>query len=77
MRFLNVGFLAGMLFVANIANCQPNLVLLVSQSGDYIGGGQTHITTNPADFSVNSDIWGLGLMPSVFISGLTDPETQL
>ena len=61
MRFLNVGFAAGMLFVANIANCQSNLVLLVSQSGDYIGQGQTYVTTNPADFSVSSDVWGLDI----------------
>src|ERR1017187_1571531 len=61
MRLLNVGFVAGMLFVANVANCQSNLVLLVSQSGDYIGQGQTYVTTNPADFSVSSDVWGLDI----------------
>jgi parallel beta-helix repeat protein len=59
MRFLNVGFVAGMLFAANIANGQSNLVLLVSQSGDYIGQGQTYVTTNLSDFSVDTDVWGL------------------
>jgi hypothetical protein len=59
MRFLNVGFVAGMLFVANVANCQSNLVLLVSQSGDWVGQGQTYVTTNPADFSISYDVWGL------------------
>jgi hypothetical protein len=61
MRFLNVGFVAGMLFIANVANCQSNLVLLISQSGDYIGQGQTYVTTNPVDFSVSSDVWGLDI----------------
>ena len=44
MRFLNAGFVAGMLFVANVASGQSNLVLLISQSGDYIGQGQTYVT---------------------------------
>ena len=61
MRLLNVGFVAGMLFVANVANCQSNLVLLISQSGDWVGQGQTYVTTAPADFSVSSDVWGLDI----------------
>jgi hypothetical protein len=61
MRLLNAGFAAGMLFVAQVANCQSNLVLLVSQSGDYIGQGQTYVTTNPSDFSVSSDYWGVDI----------------
>lgn len=34
------------------ALAQSNLVLLVSQPGDYIGGGQNYVSTNPADLSV-------------------------
>ena len=30
---------------------QSNLVLFISQPGDYIGQGQTYVTTNTADFS--------------------------
>src|ERR1017187_7491214 len=52
MRLLNVGFVAGMLFVANVANCQSNLVLFISSPGDYIGQGQTYVTENLSDFSV-------------------------
>jgi hypothetical protein len=33
MRLLSVGFVAGMLFIANVASGQSNLVLPVSQSG--------------------------------------------
>lgn len=35
-----------------LAKGQSNLVLLVSQPGDYIGQGQTYVTTNSANFSV-------------------------
>jgi parallel beta-helix repeat protein len=34
-----------------VAQAQSNLVLLVSQPGDYIGLGTSHITANPAEFT--------------------------
>jgi parallel beta-helix repeat protein len=34
------------------ASAQTNLALLVSLSGDYIGGGQTYATTNQADIGI-------------------------
>jgi hypothetical protein len=53
-RFLTFGFIAGILLVAKVADCQSNLVLLISQPGDYIGQGQIYLTTNLADFSITS-----------------------
>jgi parallel beta-helix repeat protein len=53
MRFLTFGFVAGMFFVARVANCQSNLVLFISSPGDYIGQGQTYVTEDPAAFSVS------------------------
>lgn len=38
---------------------QSNLVLLVSQPGDYIGAGQTYLTANTNDFSATLGDWGL------------------
>jgi parallel beta-helix repeat protein len=35
------------------ASAQTNLALLVSLSGDYIGQGQTYVTTNQADISIS------------------------
>jgi hypothetical protein len=37
---------------SEISFAQSNLVLLVSQSGDYVGAGKTYDTTNISDFSV-------------------------
>jgi hypothetical protein len=37
---------------------QSNLVLLVSQPGDYIGQGQTYVTTNTADFTAGYYLFG-------------------
>jgi len=53
--------LAFLLFAPSFANAQSNLVLLISQSGDYIGQGATDVTTNPADFSIVYDEWGLDI----------------
>jgi len=39
------------LFATGSAWAQSNLVLFISQPGDYIGQGQTYVTTNTADFS--------------------------
>jgi parallel beta-helix repeat protein len=35
------------------ASAQTNLALLISSSGDYIGQGQTYVTTNQADISIS------------------------
>ncbi|HEX3627034.1 MAG TPA: choice-of-anchor Q domain-containing protein [Verrucomicrobiae bacterium] len=35
----------------HVARAQSNLVLLVSHPGDYVGQGQTYLTTNLSDFS--------------------------
>jgi hypothetical protein len=32
---------------------QPNLALMISQSGDYIGQGQTYVTTNQSDLTLS------------------------
>jgi len=50
------------LFLSNQTVCaQSNLVMLVSQTGDYIGQGQTCVTTNLSDFSVSSGSYGLDI----------------
>lgn len=53
MNLLRLGFFAGILLIAQLAHCQSNLVLLASQPGDYIGGGETYVTTNATDFSLS------------------------
>src|SRR2546430_719397 len=53
MRMAIVCLCTGMLFPIGVANAQSNLVLLISQPGDYIGQGQTHVTTNAADFGLS------------------------
>jgi len=49
---------AGILSVAVVANAQPNLALFASQTGDYVGQGQTYVTTNTADFTVQFSSFG-------------------
>lgn len=39
------------LLTAAVASAQSNLVLFISSPGDYIGQGQTYVTTNQANFS--------------------------
>ena len=51
MRPLQICFTVGMLFAAGVACAQSNLVLFISSPGDYIGQGQTYVTTNLSDFS--------------------------
>ena len=53
MRPLSFGFIAGIVFAANVANCQSNLVLFISAPGDYIGGGHTYVTEVQSGFSVS------------------------
>ena len=57
--------LAVLLLPAGIARSQSNLVLLVSQPGDYIGGGHDYVTTNQADFTVSSP-YGVGMQITAF-----------
>src|ERR1039457_1138380 len=42
---------AAWLCATGSAQAQSNLVLFISQPGDYIGQGQTYVTTNTANFS--------------------------
>lgn len=51
MRII-ASFLGIFFLTIGIAKGQSNMVLLVSQPGDYIGQGQTYVTTNSANFSV-------------------------
>src|ERR1019366_10017503 len=55
-------FLVGGLLAAMPVWAQPNLILLNSSAGEYIGQGQFHYSTNPADFSIG--YWP----PAIFIS---------
>src|SRR6185312_16680308 len=48
----------GILLTALMAHAQPNLALFASQSGDYIGQGQTYVTTNTADFAAAFSSFG-------------------
>jgi parallel beta-helix repeat protein len=48
--------LVWLLFATSFAKAQSNLVLLVSQSGDYIGQGQTYVTENQSDFNVSGTL---------------------
>ncbi len=50
-RCLTLLSVAGVLCAALTVRAQSNLVLFISQPGDYIGQGQTYVTTNQADFS--------------------------
>jgi len=58
VKFLHLIFIAGILLAADVARAQSNLVLLISQPGDYIGQGQTYITTNASDFSASFNAFG-------------------
>jgi len=51
MRPLIICLFGGLLLSIRVATAQSNLVLFISQSGDYIGQGLTYVTTNTAEFS--------------------------
>src|SRR5437870_7062564 len=51
MRLLYLFFICGVLLVTGVARAQSNLVLFISDPGDYIGQGLTYVTTNSADFT--------------------------
>jgi len=61
MRLNRVFFLAIALLAANVCRAQPNLVLLISSPGDYIGQGETYVTTNLADFSFSGSATGISV----------------
>jgi len=46
-------FAAALSFSAQLACAQSNLVTLISQPGDYVGGGQTYVTTNQSDIGLS------------------------
>jgi parallel beta-helix repeat protein len=47
--------------LVRVGLAQSNLVLLVSQPGDYIGAGNVYVTTNPASFSFSSNPTFIGI----------------
>jgi hypothetical protein len=51
-------FAALFLLATSVVQAQSNLVLLVSQPGDYIGQGQTYLTTNVANFGASLNSFG-------------------
>jgi hypothetical protein len=53
MRPLSGFVVASLLLAARFACAQSNMVLFISQSGDYIGQGRTYATTNTGDFSIS------------------------
>lgn len=50
---LTVSAISALLLQPGIARAQSNLVMLISQPGDYIGQGAVDVTTNAADFSLS------------------------
>ena len=56
MRFVRHCFVCGLLLVTGIAHAQSNLVLFISDPGDYIGQGLTYVTTNSADFTFSGTL---------------------
>lgn len=53
---MRIWFLLGaflLLLVTGSARAQSNLALMISQSGDYIGQGQTYVTTNQSDLTLS------------------------
>src|SRR5690348_1571531 len=53
MRVKTLSACAVVLLAAGLARAQSNLVMFLSQPGDYIGQGQTLVTTNSANFSIS------------------------
>ena len=62
MRLTSGLFVAVLLWAARLASAQSNLVMLISQPGDFVGKGQTYVTTNETDFIFS------GTLPSVRIT---------
>ena len=61
-RFLLFCLFLNLLWGGGPARAQSNLVLLISQPGDWIGQGATYMTTNPANFTVyNTSYYALGI----------------
>src|SRR5712691_8512361 len=58
-----------LLLTSQVTQAQSNLFLMISQPGDYIGQGNTYVTTNPAEFSVSGNATTFGA--SAFGYGLT------
>ncbi len=50
-----------LLMIGGGTHAQSNLVLLVSQPGDWIGQGGTYVTTNPANYTVSGNAYTLGI----------------
>src|SRR5437660_11101160 len=57
-------FYLSLCLMARLGFAQSNLVLLVSQSGDYIGGGNVYVTTNPASFTFSGSPTFVGISAS-------------
>jgi parallel beta-helix repeat protein len=56
MHHLRILAAAVLLLISPRVFGQSNLVMLISPTGDYVGQGQSHVTTNPADFSVSGNL---------------------
>jgi hypothetical protein len=61
MLFRSIAVASALLIAAGSANAQSNLVLFISSPGDYIGQGQTYVTTNYADFSFSGTATGISV----------------
>src|SRR6266566_3445209 len=63
MRIVLVSLFASVLLFTGVANAQSNLILLLSQPGDYIGQGQTYVRTNTSDFGLSGSAATLTVTP--------------
>jgi parallel beta-helix repeat protein len=59
MRPLSISLSVATLCVSVTAHAQSNLLLFISQPGDYIGQGNTYVTTNPANYSFSGTLGGI------------------
>src|SRR5260370_16858338 len=66
-------FYLSLCLLARVGFAQSNLVLLVSQSGDYIGGGNVYVTTNPASFTFSGNPTFVGISAFGFWIQFTPP----
>lgn len=66
-------FYLSLCLLARVGFAQSNLVLLVSQSGDYIGGGNVYVTTNPASFTFSGSPTFVGISAFGFWIQFTPP----
>lgn len=61
MLFHSSAVALALFLAAGSTKAQSNLVLFISSPGDYIGQGQTYVTTNSADFSFSGTATGISV----------------